>query len=205
MTLQALILVALGLSMDAFGASISRGAALDRIPRSMAFRIAGLFGLFAVAAPVIGWAVGAAFYDLISALDHWIAFVLLSAIGIKMIVDAVRDDGMGNDGPLDVTQIRLVIVLGAAIATNVDAAVVGVALPGLRVELPAAAGIIGFTTFGASFIGLYLGRLTGAAFGHRAEIAGGLILIAIGTRILIEHTLMHDPAGATALQFPIFG
>ena len=99
MSLQALILVAIGLSMDAFGASISRGSAVGRLPLGRSAAIAGLFGLFAVIAPVIGWSVGAAFYDLIEAVDHWIAFCLLSAIGIKMIVDArggARGDTTGG-------------------------------------------------------------------------------------------------------------
>ncbi len=204
MSLQALILVAIGLSMDAFGASVSRGAAFGRMPVRIALRTAGLFGLFATAAPVIGWTVGIAFYDLISALDHWIAFCLLSVIGGKMIVDA-RAGGEARDAAaVDVTPSRLLIVLTAAVATNVDAAVVGIALPGLHVSLPMAAGIIGTVTFSASFIGIHIGRATGAAFGHRAEIAGGVILIAIGTKILIEHTLFGGPQ-AVALQAAIIG
>jgi manganese efflux pump family protein len=190
MSFQALILVAIGLSMDAFGASISRGTALGRLPLGRSVAIAGLFGLFALIAPVIGWALGLAFYDLIEAVDHWIAFCLLSAIGIKMIADA-RGGATGSTtgGAVGGVAARILIVLVSAIATNIDAAVVGIALPGLRVDIWSAAAIIGFATLLTSFAGLQLGRLTGAVFGHRAEIAGGLILIVIGTKILLEHTI----------------
>jgi putative Mn2+ efflux pump MntP len=206
MSLQALILVAIGLSMDAFGASISRGAAFGRLPLGRSAAIAGLFGLFAVIAPVIGWAVGAAFYDLIEALDHWIAFCLLSAIGIKMIVDA---RGGTTDSAVGGAPIRILIVLVSAIATNIGATVVGIALPGLRVDIWSAAAIIGCATLLTSFVGLQIGRITGAAFGHRAEIAGGLILIAIGTKILLEHTILAKSVAAThfgvSFQNLVFG
>lgn len=200
MSLQTLILVAIGLSMDAFGASISRGAASGRMPIASALKSASLFGAFAIAAPIIGGTVGIAFYDVISALDHWVAFILLSVIGGKMIFDART----GNESPVNVMPTRLAILLAAAIATNIDAAVVGIALPGLHIALPFAAGIIGATTFVASFLGIKIGHRTSVAFGHRAEMAGGAILIAIGTKILIEHTLLAEPK-ALALQAGIFG
>ena len=204
MSLQALILVAIGLAMDAFGASVSRGATYGRQPPGNALKIAILFGAFAMIAPVIGWAVGAAFYDLIEAYDHWIAFCLLSAIGIKMIADS---RGNSESKPAGSMQTRVLIVLVSAIATNVDAAVFGIALPGLRVDIATAAAIIGTATFIASYGGTHLGRVTSIAFGHKAEILGGAILIAIGTKILIEHTMLAKSAAVaeTALQSPIFG
>lgn len=206
MSVQALILVAIGLAMDAFGASVSRGAAYGRLLPGGALKIALLFGAFAMIAPVIGWAIGAAFYDLIEAYDHWIAFCLLSAIGIKMIADSRRDSESTSVGKM---QTRLLIVLVSAIATNVDAAVFGIALPGLRVDITIAAAIIGAATFIASYGGTHLGRITSVAFGHKAEILGGAILIAIGTKILLEHTVLANSTAAAvagaALQLPIFG
>ena len=203
MSVYALILVAIGVAMDAFGASISRGAASRHTP---ALKVAGLFGGLALIAPVAGWAIGAAFYDLIEAYDHWIAFCLLTAIGAKMIADALSSGKDRTvDSPLIRPRTRFLIVLVSAVATNVDAAIFGIVLPGLHVDIWAAAAIIGAATFIASFAGTHLGRLTGAAFGHRAEIFGGALLIAIGTKILIEHTLLAGGIEAAALQSPIFG
>jgi len=205
MSVQALILVAIGLAMDAFGASVSRGAAYGRLLPGVALKIALLFGAFALMAPVIGWAIGTAFYDLIEAYDHWVAFCLLSAISIKMIADSRSASESRTVGKI---QTRLLIVLVSAIATNVDAAVFGIALPGLRVDITIAAATIGATTFMASYGGTHLGRVTSVAFGHKAEILGGAILIAIGTKILLEHTVLARSAAAvagTALQSSIFG
>lgn len=203
MSVQALILVATALAMVAFGASVSRGAAYGRLMPGAALKIALLFGGFALIAPIIGWAIGEAFYDLIEAYDHWIAFALLSAIGIKMIADSKSDSGSKTVGRM---QIRLLVVLVSAIATNVDAAVFGIALPGLRVDITTAAATIGAATFIASYSGTHLGRVTSVAFGHKAEILGGMILIAIGTKILLEYTVLAKSAAtaALALQSPIF-
>jgi len=185
LTFQALLLVALGLSMDAFGASVSRGAALSSIGIGASFRISLVFGFFAAAAPALGWILGAAFLDTISVLDHWIAFVLLTAVGAKMIRDALQG---GETRPV-AAGLRVSVVFVSALATSVDSSVFGVTLLALDISLFLASSTIGATTFGAAFIGLRLGRKLGAAAGRRAEIAGGLILIAIAFRILADHTL----------------
>lgn len=172
--------------MDAFGASVSRGALIGGIRRGVALRVAGLFGGFAAATPVVGWAVGFAFLDLIAAFDHWIAFGLLSAVGAKMIYDAqARRGGIASN-----TSLRVLILVTSALATNIDAGIFGIALPIMQVNLVAASATIGLVTFIASFAGLYVGRATGAAFGYKAEIVGGLILILIGIKILIDHTYL---------------
>ncbi len=183
MTLYALFLVALGLSMDAFGASISRGAVLKHASHNDSFKVAAFFGGFATVTPLMGWAVGMAFYDVIAELDHWIAFVLLSAIGIKMIRDGLTD----GETPTKIQSYRLLILLTSALATSIDAAVVGVSLPFFRINIISAAAIIGAVTFLASYVGIVIGGLTGSAIGKRAEILGGVILIGIGSKILVEH------------------
>ena len=188
MAFQALLLVAIGLSMDAFGASISRGALVGQHRLSIALWVASLFGCFAAVTPLVGWAIGIALLDLISALDHWIAFGLLSAVGTKMIFDAWshRDSVAANTG------LRILILLVSAIATNVDAGIFGITLPLMQVNLLVASATIGIVTFTASFVGLYIGRVSGAALGHKAEIFGGVILIMIGTKILIDHTYLAN-------------
>ncbi len=186
MAFQALLLVAIGLSMDAFGASVSRGALVGHHRLAVALWVAGLFGGFAAVTPLIGWAIGIALIDLIAAFDHWVAFGLLSAVGSKMIFDAYshRENIAANTG------LRILILLVSALATNVDAAIFGITLPLMQVNLLVAAATIGVVTFVASFAGLHLGRVSGAALGHKAEIFGGVILIVIGTKILIDHTIL---------------
>jgi len=186
MSFHALLLVAIGLSMDAFGASISRGALIGALRHSVTLRVAGLFGGFAAATPLVGWAVGFAFLDLIAAFDHWIAFGLLSAVGAKMIYDAQARRG----GAASNTSLRVLILVTSALATNIDAGIFGITLPIMQVNLVTASATIGLVTFIASFAGMHVGRVTGAALGHKAEIIGGLILILIGIKILIDHTYL---------------
>jgi putative Mn2+ efflux pump MntP len=183
MTLEALILVALSLSLDAFGASISRGASTVRIPLRIVLQVAGLFGAFAAVAPLAGWGIGLALYHVIAELDHWIAFFLLGGVGLHMFREAQH----GSSQPATVPTYRFAVLIVSAFATSIDAAVIGVTLPFLRVNIWLAALVIGATTFFASLIGLRLGRVGGAAFGHRAEMAGGIFLVVIGCKILVEH------------------
>lgn len=182
------MLVAIGLSMDAFGASVSRGALIGELRHGVTLRVACLFGGFAAATPVVGWAVGIAFLDLIAPFDHWIAFGLLSAVGAKMILDArARRGGIASN-----TSLRVLILVTSALATNIDAGIFGITLPIMQVNLVTASATIGLATFIASFAGLYVGRATGAALGHKAEIVGGLILILIGIKIVIDHTYLAN-------------
>ena len=172
--------------MDAFGASVSRGAALRSVPFVSALRISAVFGAFAAVTPALGWALGAAFIGVISAVDHWIAFILLAALGAKMIRDA-----LGRDDPAPVAAgIRLAVVAASALATSIDTGIFGVALPSLQVGLPEASATIGCVTFAAAFAGLKIGGVTGAVAGRRAEIAGGLLLVALGIKILLDHTVL---------------
>lgn len=186
MSFHALLLVAIGLSMDAFGASVSRGAFVGKLRHGVALRIACLFGAFAAVTPVIGWAIGIALLDLIAAFDHWVAFGLLSAVGAKMIVDARSQRG----GIANNANMRILILLISALATNIDAGIFGIMLPGMQVNVAVAAATIGAVTFAASFAGIYVGRATSAAWGYKAEIFGGVLLIVIGSKILVDHTLL---------------
>jgi putative Mn2+ efflux pump MntP len=191
-SISTLLLLALGLSMDAFGASVSRGASFGAFARPWSVLGASLlFGAFATVAPLVGWALGRAFYSLIEAYDHWIAFALLSLIGAKMI-----RDGLTHEVPRPIEQgYRLVVLVVAATATSIDAVAVGLTLPAFRVNILIAAGVIGAVTFTAALGGAAVGRLAGDLVGRRAEIAGGILLIAIGVKIVLEHTLVGARAG----------
>lgn len=187
MSFHALLLIAIGLSMDAFGAAVSRGSALTGLRIPGAIRISLVFGLFAAAAPALGWLLGTAFVDVIAAVDHWVAFFLLTAIGAKMIRDAWQE----SSEPTISAGLRLGIVVGSAIATSIDSAIFGVTVPALKLNLAVASMTVGAATFTAACTGLYVGRIAGAVAGRRAEIGGGLLLIVIACKILADHTWLH--------------
>lgn len=184
MTLTALFLIAISLSFDAFGACVSRGAALRKIPGDFALKAAALFSFFSMAAPLAGWALGAAFHDVVALYDHWIAFLLLAAVGLKMVRDGMEKNGATTS---TIPPYRILVLVTSALATSIDAAVVGFGLPFLRVNVWLALAVIGGVTFAASFSGMYVGAAGGRAIGRRAEVVGGLILIIIGVKILLEH------------------
>lgn len=179
------MLVALGLSMDAFGASVSRGAVIRTLSLSLSLRISLVFGVFATAAPLLGAFLGLAFVDVISEVDHWIAFGLLVAVGAKMI----RDAYIVSDGPPVALGLRLGVIVASALATSIDSGIFGITLPTTEISLSMSALTIGSVTFAAAFAGLQVGRISGVAVGRRAEVFGGVLLIAIGTKILLDHTL----------------
>lgn len=176
-----LLLLAVGLSMDAFAVSICKGLANRQISwREMA--LAGLwFGGFQALMPALGWLLGSSFQQLITAFDHWIAFGLLSFIGGKMVHDAFSGEEEADPS------FRPRIMLVLAIATSIDAMAVGVTFAFLHVDLPLALGLIGLTTFCFSAAGVRIGNAFGSRYQHKAELAGGIILIFIGLKILLEH------------------
>ena len=176
MNLFELFLVAVGLSMDAFAVSICKGLALKEArPRHMA--LAGLwFGGFQALMPVLGYLVGVQFKDAITAVDHWIVF------GGNMVREALSGDGEEADASLSPKAMLLL-----ALATSIDALAVGVGFAFLSVNIAAAAGFIGAVTFLLSGAGMKVGSLFGAKYKNRAELAGGVILILLGTKILLEH------------------
>ncbi|MDT8316523.1 MAG: manganese efflux pump MntP family protein [bacterium] len=179
-----IFVIALGLAMDAFAVSITSGIAIKRLRIRYALRIAFFFGAFQALMPIIGWFAGLGMRDLISAIDHWIAFILLLIVGCKMIYEStVMDEEKDERDPLN-----LYVLIVLSVATSIDALAVGLSLSFINVAIIAPAAIIGVITFLLSFLGVYIGDRFGHFFESRIEILGGLILIGIGTRILIEHT-----------------
>ena len=178
-----LIGIAIGLAMDAFAVAIGAGLTLGRVDARQTFRLAWHFGLFQALMPIVGWLAGLTVAAWISPIDHWIAFGLLAAIGGKMIYEAMAH-GEDHVRP-DPTRGWSLILL--SIATSIDAFAVGLslALLGIAVWYPAL--VIGLVAAAFTVVGLHLGRRFGALLGRRMEVVGGVILILIGLRILIEH------------------
>lgn len=182
MGLLELFLLAVGLSMDAFAVAVCKGLALKHTDwKSMA--LVGLwFGGFQALMPVLGYLVGVQFKDAITAIDHWIAFGLLAVIGGNMVREALSGEEEQEDASLSPKNMLLL-----ALATSIDALAVGVSFAFLDVNITAAAGFIGVVTFLLSAVGVKVGSVFGAKYKARAELAGGVILILLGTKILLEH------------------
>ena len=178
-------LLGVSLSMDAFAISISTGINSPGMKKSDILKVALCFGGFQALMPVLGWLLGSAFIDLIQAFDHWVVFGLLAFIGIKMIVDAIKNDPDKDAGDM----LSIKVLLTMAVATSIDALAVGVSLAIVNASIPLAAAIIGATTFIICALGAAFGKKLGTAFEKKAIIAGGIVLIAIGTKTLIEHLL----------------
>ena len=184
MNLIELVLIAVGLSMDAFSVSICKGLTAKRFSWRMAL-ICGLwFGLFQALMPIIGYFLGAQFQEMIEAYDHWIAFGLLFLIGANMIREAVwgKKEESENNGSLDFKTMFLL-----AIATSIDALAVGVSFACIQEKLWSSVIIIGITTFLFSVLGVKIGHVFGSKYEKSAGILGGIILILIGLKILLEH------------------
>ena len=181
MSLSELFLIAVGLSMDAFAVSVCKGLSVKELRPRHAL-LAGLyFGGFQFLMPVIGWLLGYRFEEMITSIDHWVAFVLLALIGANMIKESFSKEEELNDDFGFKTMLLL------AVATSIDALAVGITFAFLSVRILPAAGLIGVTTFLLSIAGIYIGRAFGARWKSRAELAGGIILILIGLKILLEH------------------
>lgn len=182
MSFLELLLVAVGLSMDAFAVAVCRGLEMRRIDYRQALLIAVFFGGFQALMPVVGYLLGAGFEHYISAFDHWIAFALLAFIGGKMIWEAVR--GGEEEQP---QELDLKMLLMMAVATSIDALAVGITFAFLRMDILSSALTIGATTFLISFGGVAAGNRFGARYKQKAEIVGGVMLVLIGVKILLEH------------------
>ena len=182
----AIVALAFGMSMDSFAAALGKGAALKRPRFAEALRTGLIFGLVEATTPVLGWLAGAAAVTWVSQVDHWAAFVILAALGGQMIFNAVVSKDQPKAAP---AQHSLGVLVLTAIATSLDALAVGVTLAFVRVDIVAAASAIGLATFLMAAVGTLIGRWVGPVFGRGAELLGGLCLIGIGTKILIEHTL----------------
>lgn len=185
MEIASIVLIALGLSMDAFAVSVGCGIKGARTSLLYPFRLAFSFGFFQAAMPLIGFAFGKGFAGIISSYDHWIAFFLLSGIGIKMIIESFEKDNACTTGA-EISFNRMIML---SLATSIDALAAGIsfALLGMPIILPSI--VIGAVTFAVSLAGVYLGDKVGRNLKKRAELAGGIVLILIGAKILLEHTL----------------
>lgn len=175
-----LLALSLGLAMDAFAVSVAQGAA--RPGGADARRIGVAFGLAQGLMPLIGWALGTAFEGMIREVDHWVAFVLLGLLGAKML-----REGLGGEDATPAPALLGWALLGAAVATSVDAAAAGITLPMIGAPVLIACGMIGLITAGLCVAGVRIGAASGARLGKIAEIAGGILLISIGAKILIQH------------------
>lgn len=177
-----ILLLGVGLSMDAFAVSICKGLAMKQITAGKAALVGLWFGGFQALMPLIGYLAGSAFSGHIQKIDHWIAFILLGLIGANMIREAVSgEDEEGNDS-LAAGEMFLL-----AVATSIDALAVGVTFAFLSVKILPAVSLIGVTTFLFSVAGVKIGNIFGLRYKAKAEIAGGIILIGIGLRILLQH------------------
>ena len=182
-----LFLIGVGLSMDAFAVSVCKGLGMSRLNMRQAVVISLFFGGFQALMPLVGWALGSQLADLITPIDHWIAFALLAFVGGKMLWDAVHEDD-GEDGEAKDAKLDLKELLMLAIATSIDALAVGITFALLpNVNIAAAVSFIGCITFALSAVGLRVGNVFGLKYKSGAEIAGGAVLILIGLKILLEH------------------
>lgn len=193
MTTIEIWLLAVGLAMDCFAISIASGILLKRTLWRPMLIIAFFFGLFQALMPLIGWACASTFSHLIEDVDHWIAFAILAFLGGRMVCESFKEEDCRQD--FDPTRLKVVLML--AVATSIDALAVGVSFAFLGMKsvttILSPVGIIGFVSFALSLIGLTFGIRFGCGFARRlkAERWGGVILILIGLKILIEHLIQH--------------
>lgn len=185
----ALLLLALSMSTDAFSVAISKGTSLKNPRFTEAFRMGVIFGTIEAITPIIGWLIGhsaTSFIDasFIEAWDHWVAFVILAALGLHMLYEGLKPSDEMAEAPSRHSFLKLAIT---AFGTSIDAMAVGVSLAFVKVNILLAAGLIGLATTVMVTLGVMLGKVLGSLIGHRAEIFGGVMLIAIGAWILLSH------------------
>jgi putative Mn2+ efflux pump MntP len=182
MDLLTLLTLAVGLAMDAFAVSICKGLAMREKVLKKGIIVGLWFGGFQALMPTIGFFLGTQFKDQITSIDHWIAFVLLGLIGINMVKEALSNDEEQADDSIAVKEMFML-----AVATSIDALAVGITFAFLNVHIVSAAVMIGVCTFLISFVGVKIGNIFGTKYKSKAELAGGIILILLGFKILFEH------------------
>jgi putative Mn2+ efflux pump MntP len=175
-----LLLIAVGLAMDCFAVALVAGVTEGKGRMRNALRIALAFGVFQAGMLILGWGAGTLVLGIIAPFDHWVAFALLVAIGVKMILESREEE----EAPPDLTLATLLIL---SVATSIDSLAVGISLAVLSPEILVPAVVIGTVTFGIALAGALLGGRIREAYGRRMELLGGLVLIFIGIRILLEH------------------
>lgn len=179
--------IGVGLSMDALAISIANGAAIKQCRFRHAFLIAFAFGFAQFLMPLIGWSLGSAFLKTLQAYDHWIAFLLLLFVGVKML----KESRELKDNDEIKSCLHLPTLVAMSVATSIDALAVGFSFACLKISIALPIVIIGLTTFTICLTGVYLGKIAGHFLEKKLEIIGGLVLIGIGTRILIEHLIKN--------------
>jgi len=182
MDIVTIIFIAVGLAMDAFAVSIANGMSTTSQKRKNAFIAALFFGTFQMLMPVVGWLAGITMAELIMEVDHWIAFGLLVFIGLKMIYDSSK-----RESAMERSNLRIHTLLTLSVATSIDALMVGLSFAFLQTALATPIIVIGIVTFSLSFVGFLFGNVIGKLFGNKIKAVGGIILIAIGIKILLEH------------------
>ncbi len=185
MSLWALISIAFALAMDAFAVAIAVGSRLEKLSYRPVFRLSFHFGLFQFLMPIIGWLLGRQVERYVLSIDHWIALALLAFIGGKMIWESFSRDG-AKSSLSDPT--RRWSLIGLSIATSIDALAVGLSLALLDVQIVSASIVIGIVAAAMTLVGMRFGRALGERFGHRMELVGGLVLVGIGVKIVLQHT-----------------
>ncbi|EGG84049.1 hypothetical protein HMPREF9477_00827 [Lachnospiraceae bacterium 2_1_46FAA] len=186
MGLIELICIAVGLSMDAFAVAICKGLSLRKCTWQKQGIVGLYFGVFQAGMPLLGYLLGMQFKEMITSIDHWIAFVLLGIIGANMIKEGFSKEEISDE---KTDRLSVKEMLGLAVATSIDALAVGVTFAFLQVEIIPAVCIIGITTFILSAAGVKIGNIFGTRYKSKAEIAGGVILIFMGVKILVEHLM----------------
>ena len=186
MPIAEIILLAIALAMDAFSVSITQGMLIRKKAFPLALKLSVVFGFFQALMPLVGYLLGTAFASYIQSIDHWIAFILLGFLGIRMIRESLQNDEIQESGhDLDSLDFKTVIVL--AVATSIDALAAGVTFAFLKTNILMAVGIIGILTAFLCFIGVYVGYLARSKFKFNMELIGGCILVILGLKILLEH------------------
>jgi putative Mn2+ efflux pump MntP len=184
MDMLTVILIAVGLAMDAFAVSIARGINIDNQRRKTALVMATFFAVFQMFMPVIGWLAGLGLEELIMGIDHWIAFGLLALIGARMIYDSTK-----KEDPQRESNLRLHTLLTLSVATSIDALMVGLSFAFIQTAIAIPIIVIGIVTFFLSYLGFHFGNIIGNILGNKIKVIGGVLLIAIGVKILLEHLI----------------
>jgi len=185
MVILTIVVIAVGLAMDAFAVSIVSGAAYEQLKTRHALRMAVFFGGFQALMPLVGSLAGMTVRAHIAGYDHWIAFVLLSAVGIKMIYESFKIRPIGEN----FNPSNILVLLALSVATSIDALIIGITISLLMVPIVITAAVIGLVTFTLSYIGVHIGKKVGHFFENEIEAIGGLILIGLGAKILLEHSV----------------
>jgi len=186
MSFAELLVIGLALSADAFAVSVTNGLCMMKIKKTQMLLTAFAFGFFQGFMPFLGYILGNAFYTYISRIDHWIALVLLGAIGVKAIIEAVGE----KDGECTVKPFSYGLLFVQAVATSIDAFVVGITLAAMGADIMLSVSVIAVVTFLISYIGIWIGKIFGSVLGNKAEIIGGLLLIFLGVKIFVEHIFL---------------